>query len=513
MIFDLNSFNKSDKYNYDAIIIGSGAAGISLGLNLAKRRLRTLILEGGELDYTDWSQDHYYGTVTARDLPYGLKDSRQRYFGGSTNCWAGGCGRLDAIDFLERDWIEKSGWPIDIEQMERWYGEAEKFLNISSENSFDDLGELLGFETKGLTYTEKVNFAEHYFQKIYDSKFLDLIFDANFKRFNLDDNGNSVTNVEVVSKSGVSKKFASKIYTLAAGGIETTKILLNSKKYRRVEIGNSSSTLGKFFCDHPIAPVASLIDSSGFMDDYKYNIWKYFERTDPNVRIPFFKLTDELQITHKLLNGAVQFYEQELELDPELEAAWKIRNSILNGNFTNISIEEIMSVTSSLQKVIRAYRQRRKREGRIALRFQIEQEPRSTNQIALIDETDSSGLNKVNLHWDFGDSERRTIEYLVAATTKALHPFGVTLMIDKQLINSNDLPFDLRGGQHHCGTTRMSKSASSGVVDRNLKVWDMKNLYICSSSVFPTNGWVNPTLTIIALAQRLGKIISDEVTI
>ena len=56
---------------------------------------------------------------------------------------------------------------------------------------------------------------------------------------------------------------------------------------------------------------------------------------------------------------------------------------------------------------------------------------------------------------------------------------------------------------HHMGTTRMDKSPRQGVVDENCLVHEITNLYIASSSVFPTSGMANPTLTIIALAIRL----------
>ena len=71
---------------------------------------------------------------------------------------------------------------------------------------------------------------------------------------------------------------------------------------------------------------------------------------------------------------------------------------------------------------------------------------------------------------------------------------GGSLKLDPDMIdNAKDLPGDLRGGQHHCGTTRMSDSPKYGVVDSNLKLFDAHNVFVCGSSVFPTNGWVNPT--------------------
>ena len=58
-------------------------------------------------------------------------------------------------------------------------------------------------------------------------------------------------------------------------------------------------------------------------------------------------------------------------------------------------------------------------------------------------------------------------------------------------------------GYHHMGATRMSATPTQGVVDANCKLHGLENLYIASSSVFPTGGAANPTLTISALALRL----------
>jgi len=64
---------------------------------------------------------------------------------------------------------------------------------------------------------------------------------------------------------------------------------------------------------------------------------------------------------------------------------------------------------------------------------------------------------------------------------------------------------------HHMGTTRMSADAKTGVVDPNCRVHGMENLFVASSSVFPTSGYANPTLTILALALRLGDHLKANV--
>ncbi len=64
--------------------------------------------------------------------------------------------------------------------------------------------------------------------------------------------------------------------------------------------------------------------------------------------------------------------------------------------------------------------------------------------------------------------------------------------------------------RHHMGATRMSASPAGGVVDANCRVHGVGNLYVAGSSVFPTSGIVNPTLTLLALAFRLGDHLDEQ---
>ena len=66
------------------------------------------------------------------------------------------------------------------------------------------------------------------------------------------------------------------------------------------------------------------------------------------------------------------------------------------------------------------------------------------------------------------------------------------------------------GGWHHMGTTRMSASPAEGVVDANCRLHAVDNLYVAGSSTFATGGYVNPTLTIVALAHRLSDHLIEE---
>ncbi len=63
-------------------------------------------------------------------------------------------------------------------------------------------------------------------------------------------------------------------------------------------------------------------------------------------------------------------------------------------------------------------------------------------------------------------------------------------------------------GHHHMGTTRMSHNPGDGVVDSDSRVHGLENLYVAGSSVFPTAGFANPTLTAMALSDRLAAHIA-----
>jgi choline dehydrogenase-like flavoprotein len=71
-------------------------------------------------------------------------------------------------------------------------------------------------------------------------------------------------------------------------------------------------------------------------------------------------------------------------------------------------------------------------------------------------------------------------------------------------------PQAVNGGSHHMGTTRMSDDPKQGVVDRHCRVHGMENLYVAGSSVFPTSGSANPTLTLVALALRLAGHLKER---
>jgi choline dehydrogenase-like flavoprotein len=65
-------------------------------------------------------------------------------------------------------------------------------------------------------------------------------------------------------------------------------------------------------------------------------------------------------------------------------------------------------------------------------------------------------------------------------------------------------------GSHNYGTTRMAATPQKGVVDRDCRVFGVGNLYVASSSVFPTSSFANPALSICAFSVRLATHIKNK---
>src|SRR5437016_7507194 len=104
----------------DICIIGAGAAGISMAMDWINTSHKVILLEGGGFDVDLNMQDLYRGKNTGQRY-YPLQSSRLHYFGGTTGHWAGECATYDPIDFVKRDWVPLSGWPIKKEDLDAFY--------------------------------------------------------------------------------------------------------------------------------------------------------------------------------------------------------------------------------------------------------------------------------------------------------------------------------------------------------------------------------------------------------
>jgi choline dehydrogenase-like flavoprotein len=114
---------------------------------------------------------------------------------------------------------------------------------------------------------------------------------------------------------------------------------------------------------------------------------------------------------------------------------------------------------------------------------------------------DALGVPRIRLDWTYAKTDWDSLERSAAGVGDALGAAGQGRLCwpleRRQLLKISS------ASRHHMGTTRMHADPRQGVVDPDGRVHGTDNLYIAGSSVFPTSGIANPTLTILALVMRL----------
>ena len=131
MFVDARSVPPGTVIETEVCIVGAGAAGITLAREFINSGFRVALLESGDFDFQDKTQDLYGGANIGRRY-FDPKDVglRLRYFGGTTNHWGGWCAPLDPLDFEEREGVPHSGWPFSRDYLEPWYRRAQMVLQL-----------------------------------------------------------------------------------------------------------------------------------------------------------------------------------------------------------------------------------------------------------------------------------------------------------------------------------------------------------------------------------------------
>ena len=492
MLIDAETLDPGRNIRADLCLIGAGAAGITIARRLTAQGWNICLLESGSFELEPAVQSLYEGQVEATTPSASdayMTRSRLRYFGGSTNHWTGYCRPLDEIDFTVRSWVPHSGWPFERSVLAPYYGDAAELLQIPRFDSERDEGtgwepgtlvtETGEFLTKQFHLSPPTRFARRYRSALASARRIQTYLHASVVGIEASEAGDVINRVRISTLSGKQHEVQARHYVLAAGGIENARLLLNGDGVREVGIGNDHDLVGRFFMEHPhVQNAGDLILSSPLANPDRYG------REGP--RRPVLCPSPELQRTHRLLNMSVM-----------------------------LNFDRSQPVPGSVQRVSNAVFGLEPEPDRRAesatwsgCYVRAEQEPNRDSLVMLSAERDALGMRRSRLNWKMTsvdiDNIGRTMELLglvLGRTGRGRVP---------QAVDALDPWSSVRGGDHHMGTTRMSANAATGVVDANCRVHGLTNLHIAGSSVFPTVGYANPTLTVVALALRLADHLDGE---
>ena len=462
----LSELKTIDYSKYPVVIFGSGPAGISTALELEKNNISSLIIEAGDQFYSDASQEFYKGDSNNSFIS-DISESRSRQFGGTSSLWGGWCKPLEKFAF--------NSWPIDHQDLKIYQDKTCKILEIK--NQFDQKPLNEKFNQNEFQYST-VRFADKYEDHIKKSKKILLVLNTQLSHLNGD--GKKIDSATCIS-NGRNSIIGSKIFILACGGIENSRILLWSKIQNKT-LFDHKLPIGKYWMTHSwVLGGAGILDESKLIKSMNNDYLKY----DGAIH---------LSSSEKLIN------------DNNILSSGLYMNKKEDMNIQKEIIKDLLCVAPDYgKKIAQTMFNKDLKCGNIFMN--VENEANQNNMIELNNQNrDRNNIPQVNILYP--ERKNAIISAKVFLEQLALffkeNDIG-RIAMNKKIYNLED--FDQLGNYHHMGGTRMGNNIRTSVVDKNLKVHNLNNLYTSGSSNFFTGCYSNPTFTIIQLSLRLADNI------
>jgi GMC oxidoreductase/NAD(P)-binding Rossmann-like domain len=453
---------RTDQLNsrYNAFVIGSGPAGMTVALELAKANRRVLVFESGE---SAEPRDDFPTAVNYGHLPMGWWNRHSvRALGGTSAIWGGWCTTLTERDF-DNPAVGVS-WPIRRADLLPYYRRAAPVLD--RDPSIVDVGRGLfpGFLYRPFSVREDspTRFARKYEEVLDASSALHVALGCSVVGLDANEARSAVRTLTFFHHpSGQGKTLdisPSQSVVVAGGGIGNAQLLLQPRSDGAVPVGNESGLAGRFLMEHPHFVEAGECVLDQNLDD--------LPRPD-GFGNPVHALVP----------------------DDELLLRLGLRSCSVDCQHPNPDHQIARYLSRELGRPCYHYH----------CTVRTEMLPAASNGVFLTGERDRAGFYVPAVRCVF-DAE----DFLNGETT--LHTLSEALIQQRKgrirIINSR-IYHDVVGGGHLMGTTRMGTSRSASVTDADGRVHGYANLFIAGSSLFPTCGYANPTLTIVALALRL----------
>ncbi len=537
MIVDARVFPEGQTVETDVCIVGAGIAGVTLAREFIGREFRVCLLESGGRELDQDTQSLYCGETVGHPY-YPLHTARARCFGGSSNLWHIDIGNnqlgarlrpLDEIDFEERDWIPYSGWPFRKCHLDPFYKRAESLCQ--TEPFIYDLDHwenpartprlpFIGDRVRTIIYKfgSRKPFIRGYLDEITRANNITTFLHANVVDIETNETAQTVTRLRVACLQGNTFSVSGKLFILAAGGIETPRLLLLSNKTQKGGLGNQNDLVGRFFMEHHHYWSGIFVPSRPDIFA-KTALYASIHAVNGVPVIGKLALAEKVLRQEKLVNQNIQLIPGVISdaflyasIASRGIASFKVlRSAVRRGQYPDGLGKHVTNVISDIDDIAKvAYGRVKGKVKRILNKHRIkafrlahmtEQVPNPSSRVTLTADRDNLGQNRARLDWQLSPMEILSTIRTQEIMDEELRRAGLGRLYIQ--MNDETPPADLHGGYHHIGTTRMHIDPKKGVVNENCQVHGLFNLFIAGPSVFPTGGYANPVLTIVALAVKL----------
>jgi hypothetical protein len=511
LITNLKNLKKNNIIAAKVCIIGGGTAGLFLAHRLRLSKIPVTIVEAGE-DQTDKLKNFIY---KIKNNSYEQSIVNKNFsLGGTSTIWGGQMIPFQKSDINKRDYIGIKSWSIKYKQIAKYFPIVKKcfkfeFLKNKSK-FFKKKIQYFNFSNKDfdLRFSTFIkpkikNFYHFFYKNIKEDDKLNIYINAKVFEINNSKNNNSIKNIRAKSDNGNTLQIETDIVIICCGAIESTKLLLVYNKQNNNFIKINKNSLGHYFCDQ-----LSFVCGEFIINDWKSFIL-YFSPIYNHglIHNPRLELKNKFQKKNKISSAYCHFiFEHKKEYWLNL-----IKNLFIT---KEINFKSILSIILSSLQIIKDiynlfyFRTLNKsvwfnRQSKILFSIVLEQLPDFNNKLSLKKNTLNS--NKLIIDWKIKRKDTETIKLICSAFKNAWEKGGLNkiaklkIKIPKSFTTKNNF----KGAQHYTGTIKIGSQRSNSVVNKDLKLWNINNLYICSTAVFPSSGCSNTGFTLLALTARL----------
>lgn len=494
----------------DICIVGAGAAGIYLAVELASRSLDVVLLEAGDLTSVDAST--LFGADPIFDAEHYPGATVGRYFGigGTTSRWGG-----LLIPHTQHDLNPINGdidpWTDIVKVVKKKSAVVLKKLGWEYGDDFSDFArQKLNWSSKTIASTglevssslflpfRKKNFSHLLKRKLGRGCRLRVFYNAVVNKFLANHENSNIRfhRAKAISRNGNPLIISASRYIIAAGAIESARILLELDQSSIRPMIRAGSVPGRFLADHLSLAIAD-VDK----DSIQETINK-FAPCFNNGWMRSFRFSEMYRPDHAPRAFAHFMFDNQ---NPGFALAKEFLGALQGRRLPSITASDVFS---GIGGIVQLGYCRYARSvlyvppgSNIHLQLDVEQTPVKENGITLGNHLDRYGRHIARIYWSVNT---RDIDNIRETADRLLKKWSIkTSFLPKlrplDLSSSADKPHD---AYHPAGTCRLGRD-DEAVVDENLKVWGLNNMWVVSTGVLPSAGTANPTFTMLCLADEL----------
>lgn len=555
MLITANSLPRDATLSADVAVIGAGPAGIVTALELGGAGFDVVLVESGQESFHRAVQHLAEAAEWDPDLHSPMSITTRRQVGGTSTIWGGKCVPYDPIDFDHRPFIGPVRWPITYDEITPFFGRACWWMDcgrpIFDATSVDHLPNALipglpngDVRTSSLErWSLPTDFGVHYREHLRRSTSVRLVIGLTCTQIVCLPESQTADHLDCRTLGGSRFRVRARKFVVACGGLESTRLLMASRGPQGGQMGNHSGHLGRWYMGHVEGTVADVrlstppretmfgyeLDNDGVYVRRRLSFSRQFQHArqlpnivawlanpqlpDPRHRsgpLSFAYLTlasplgrlfapdaQRLSLTGAAVPGAPY---GEAERGPVRE---HLNNMVRDPRSTARFILDFGTKRFLVKRrripgffVYRA-------DNVYPLQFHGEHRPNSESRVCLTRQRDAVGMPRLKIDVRFSRSDVDGVILAHKCWDEYLRRTGVGRLEYQTPDVEACIGRQLGAGFHQIGTTRMSEDPSGGVVDRNLAVHGVSNVFVASSASFTTSGQANSTFMILAFAVRL----------